>query len=313
MNKNLDQTNDHGWVTKLKSSLRKSSETLTDSLSGLLHKPKLDQQTLDALEESLIVADLGVSAAREITTKLTSSKFNQTIDEIHLRNLIADEIVNILEPVAIPLSVDNTISPQVILVCGVNGSGKTTTIGKLANNFSQNGNSILLAAGDTFRAAASDQLKIWGDRANCKVISSEKGSDPASLVFEAYKNAQEKKYDILLIDTAGRLQNKSDLMEELQKIIRVSQKIDARAPHDCLLVLDATVGQNAHSQVKVFSEMINISGLILTKLDGSAKGGVLISLAQEHKIPIHAIGVGEQLEDLRPFKPRDFANSLLGL
>lgn len=268
---------------------------------------------MEEIEDVLITADLGVETARKISKKLASTRFGKDANPTEVRRVVADEIIEILSPVAQPLSLNPANRPHVILVCGVNGTGKTTTVGKLAHKFVEDGKHVMLAAGDTFRAAATEQLKIWGERAACSVISKETGSDPAGLVFEAFQQARKDNADVLLIDTAGRLQNNSELMEELQKIIRVVQRFDKTAPHSCLLVLDATVGQNAHSQVEIFLRMVNVTGLILTKIDGSAKGGVLVSLAQKNGLPVHAIGVGEQPDDLQTFSATDFALSLLDI
>ena len=313
MNNSFDDNLQKGWLGKLEAGLTKSSLSLTNSLNELLVKKKLDSQTLEEIEDVLITADLGVETARKISKKLASTRFGKDANPTEVRRVVADEIIEILSPVAQPLSLNPTNKPHVILVCGVNGSGKTTTVGKLAHKFVEDGKHVMLAAGDTFRAAATEQLKIWGERAACPVISKETGSDPAGLVFEAFQQARKDSADVLLIDTAGRLQNNSELMEELQKIIRVLQRFDKTAPHSCLLVLDATVGQNAHSQVEIFLRMVNVTGLILTKIDGSAKGGVLVSLAQKNGLPVHAIGVGEQPDDLQTFSATDFALSLLDI
>ena len=313
MNNSYDDNLQKGWLGKLEAGLTKSSLSLTNSLNELLVKKKLDSQTLEEIEDVLITADLGVETARKISKKLASTRFGKDANPTEVRRVVADEIIEILSPVAQPLSLNPTNRPHVILVCGVNGSGKTTTVGKLAHKFGADGQHVMLAAGDTFRAAATEQLKIWGERAACPVISKETGSDPAGLVFEAFQKARRDSADVLLIDTAGRLQNNTELMEELQKIIRVVQRFDKTAPHSCLLVLDATVGQNAHSQVEIFLRMVNVTGLILTKIDGSAKGGVLVSLAQKNGLPVHAIGVGEQPDDLQNFSATDFALSLLDI
>ena len=313
MNKSYDDNLQKGWLGKLEAGLTKSSLSLTNSLNELLVKRKLDSQTIEEIEDVLITADLGVETARKISKKLASTRFGKDANPTEVRRVVADEIIEILSPVVQPLSLNPANRPHVILVCGVNGSGKTTTVGKLAHKFVEDGKHVMLAAGDTFRAAATEQLKIWGERAACPVISKETGSDPAGLVFEAFQKARKDNADVLLIDTAGRLQNNSELMEELQKIIRVVQRFDKTAPHSCLLVLDATVGQNAHSQVEIFLRMVNVTGLILTKIDGSAKGGVLVSLAQKNGLPVHAIGVGEQPDDLQTFSATDFALSLLDI
>ena len=313
MNNSYDDNLQKGWLGKLEAGLTKSSLSLTNSLNELLVKKKLDSQTLEEIEDVLITADLGVETARKISKNLASTRFGKDPNPTEVRRVVADEIIEILSPVAQPLSLNPTHRPHVVLVCGVNGSGKTTTVGKLAHKFVEEGKHVMLAAGDTFRAAATEQLKIWGERAACPVVSKETGSDPAGLVFEAFQQARKDNADVLLIDTAGRLQNNTELMEELQKIIRVVQRFDKTAPHNCLLVLDATVGQNAHSQVEIFLRMVNVTGLILTKIDGSAKGGVLVSLAQKNGLPVHAIGVGEQPDDLQTFSATDFALSLLDI
>ena len=313
MNKSYDDNLQKGWLGKLEAGLTKSSLSLTNSLNELLVKRKLDSQTIEEIEDVLITADLGVETARKISKKLASTRFGKDANPTEVRRVVADEIIEILSPVAQPLSLNSAHRPHVVLVCGVNGSGKTTTVGKLAHKFVEDGKHVMLAAGDTFRAAATEQLKVWGERAACPVISKETGSDPAGLVFEAFQKARKDNADVLLIDTAGRLQNNTELMEELQKIIRVVQRFDKTAPHSCLLVLDATVGQNAHSQVEIFRRMVNITGLILTKIDGSAKGGVLVSLAQKTGLPVHAIGVGERPDDLQNFSATDFALSLLDI
>ena len=306
-----DEKEKKGWLTKLKAGLGRSSFYLTNSLDKLLSKQELNTQTLKELEDILISADLGVNTASNVSSTLAKHRFEEAIVLADVQRVLVNEIKSILTPVAKPLSLDDTLKPQVILVCGVNGSGKTTTVGKLAHKFVNDGNHVLIVAADTFRAAAADQLKIWGERASCQVISAETGSDPAGIVFDAFQHARKETADILLIDTAGRLQNKTELMEELKKIIRVLKKIDDSAPHNCLLVLDSTVGQNAHSQLEIFSEMVNITGLIVTKLDGSAKGGVLVSLAQKFTLPVHAIGIGEEIDDLQTFNAEDFARSLI--
>lgn len=302
-----------GWLARLKAGLSKSSSNLAGGISDLLTKRKLDAATLGDLEDLLITADLGVETAAKLAKSLGNRRFAENAEPTEVRRALADEIAAILEPVAIPLTVDPAHKPFVILVCGVNGSGKTTTIGKLAKQFVDDGLEVILAAGDTFRAAAVEQLQIWGERAGAEVIAKEAGADAAGLAFEALERARTDGADVLLIDTAGRLQNKRGLMEELAKVVRVIRKQDGTAPHACLLVLDATVGQNAHSQVETFADMVSVSGLILTKLDGSARGGVVVALAEKFGLPVHAIGVGEQPEDMRPFAARDFANALLGL
>ncbi|HVI51144.1 MAG TPA: signal recognition particle-docking protein FtsY [Candidatus Sulfotelmatobacter sp.] len=301
------------WAARVKAGLTRSSSRLTQGLSDLFTKRKLDDEALEELEELLITADLGVATASRVTAMLAKTRFDQEISPEDIRETLADEIAAVLEPVAKPLVPNSANKPHVVLMVGVNGSGKTTTIGKLAKQFKDQGLSVTLAAGDTFRAAAVEQLKVWGERTGCPVIARDQGADAASLAFEALQEAQRRGDDLLLIDTAGRLQNKADLMAELQKVVRVIRKHDESAPHDVLLVLDATVGQNAHSQVEIFKSMTDVTGLVLTKLDGTARGGVLVALAEKFKLPVHAIGVGESADDLRPFEAKTYARGLLGL
>ena len=305
--------NKPNWLNRLKSGLSKSTTKLTDGIAGLLTKRKLDDDALEELEEVLITADLGPATAAKLTASLAATRFNKEVSEEEVRTALADEIDKILEPIATPLAIDASHKPHVVLVVGVNGSGKTTTIGKLAQHYREQGLSVTLGAGDTFRAAAVEQLKIWGDRTGCPVISGKQGGDAAGLAYDALQAAREQGADLLLIDTAGRLQNKTDLMAGLEKVSRVLKKLDEGAPHDCVLVLDASVGQNAHSQVKIFRDMVAVSGLVVTKLDGSAKGGVIVALAERFGLPVHAIGVGEGAEDLQPFNAKDYARDLMGL
>ena len=272
----------------------------------------LDDDMLEQLEELLITADMGVDTALRVTANMAEGRMGRKLSTKEIKELMATEIARIMEPVAKPMPL-YAKRPQVVLVVGVNGSGKTTTIGKLASQFKAAGKSVVIAAGDTFRAAAVEQLQIWGDRAGVPVLTAPEGSDPASLAYDAMDQAERDGADLLMIDTAGRLQNRADLMEELAKIVRVIRKKDPDAPHNTLLVLDATTGQNALSQVKTFQEMADVSGLVMTKLDGTAKGGVLVALADKFGLPIHAIGVGEQIDDLAPFDPQDFAAALTGL
>ena len=272
----------------------------------------LDDDMLEQIEELLITADMGVDTAMRVTANMAEGRFGRKFSTPELKDLMATEIARIMEPVARPLPLYPK-RPQVVLVVGVNGSGKTTTIGKLASQFKAAGKSVVIAAGDTFRAAAVEQLQVWGDRAGVPVMTAPEGSDPASLAFDAMTKAEADGADLLMIDTAGRLQNRADLMEELAKIVRVIRKKDPEAPHNTLLVLDATTGQNALSQVKTFQEIADVSGLVMTKLDGTAKGGVLVALADKFGLPIHAIGVGEQIDDLDAFDPREFAAALTGL
>ena len=287
---------------------------LIGRLLGRTDEPRraLDDAMLESLEEVLIASDMGVDTAVRVTAKIAEGRFGKRISSTELREALSSEIARIMEPVARPLPIYPT-KPQVVLVVGVNGSGKTTTIGKLASQFRTAGKTVIIAAGDTFRAAAVEQLQVWGQRAGVPVMTAPEGSDPASLAFDALARAQDEGADLLLIDTAGRLQNRQDLMEELAKIVRVLRKKDPTAPHNTLLVLDATTGQNALMQVEVFRKIADVSGLVMTKLDGTAKGGVLVSLADKFGLPIHAIGVGEQIDDLAPFDPEDFARALVGL
>ena len=278
--------------------------------AGVL-KRKLDDEMLEQLEELLITSDMGVDTALRVTGNIAEGQFGKRLSVAELKSMLADEITRIMDPVARPMPLYSQ-TPQVVLVVGVNGSGKTTTIGKLASQFKASGKSVVIAAGDTFRAAAVEQLQIWGERAGVPVLTAPEGSDPASLAFDAMTQAQADGADLLLIDTAGRLQNRADLMEELAKIVRVIRKKDPEAPHNTLLVLDATTGQNALSQVEIFKSISDVSGLVMTKLDGTAKGGVLVALADKFGLPIHAIGVGEQIDDLAPFDPAEFASALTG-
>lgn len=302
-----------GWLSRLRAGLAKSTKRVTESITGLFTKKKLDQQTLDELEDALIQADLGVSVAARLVGKLGKERFGKEVTDEEVRAAFADDIAEILQPVATSLVIDPAKKPHVVLVIGVNGSGKTTTIAKLANLYKGEGRKVMLAAGDTFRAAAVEQLKVWGDRAGVPVVAKQTGADAAGLAYEALERAKAEACDVLLIDTAGRLHNKSNLMDELAKIVRVIRKLDPTAPHSCLLVLDATTGQNAHAQVETFKTMSPVDALVLTKLDGSAKGGVLVALAEKFKLPVVAIGVGEGIDDLRPFEARAFARSLMGL
>jgi fused signal recognition particle receptor len=272
----------------------------------------LDDAMLESLEEVLIQADMGVDTAVRVTANIAEGRFGRRVSSAELRAALAAEVARIMEPVARPMPLYPT-RPQVVLVVGVNGSGKTTTIGKLASQFKAAGKQVVIAAGDTFRAAAVEQLQIWGTRAGVPVLTAPEGSDPASLAFDALTKARADGADLLLIDTAGRLQNRADLMEELAKIVRVIRKVDPTAPHNTLLVLDATTGQNAVTQVEIFRKIADVSGLVMTKLDGTAKGGVLVALADKFGLPIHAIGVGEQIDDLAPFDPEDFARALVGV
>jgi len=282
-------------------------------LTGRAAEPQrvLDDAMLESLEELLIQSDMGVETSLTVAGNMAEGRFGRRVGASEIKRLLAAEITRILEPVARPLPLYPK-KPQVVLVVGVNGSGKTTTIGKLASQFKAAGKSVVIAAGDTFRAAAVEQLQIWGERAGVPVMTAPQGSDPASLAFDAMGKAQQDGADILLIDTAGRLQNRADLMEELSKIVRVIRKKDADAPHNTVLVLDATTGQNALSQVEIFQKIADVTGLVMTKLDGTARGGILVALADRFALPIHAIGVGEKIDDLSPFDPEEFARALTG-
>jgi fused signal recognition particle receptor len=301
-----------GWFSRLTQGLKRSSSKLGEGITGIFTKRKLDDDALEELEELLIQADLGVATSARIAGEIARTRFDKEVSPEEIREALAEQIAPILEPVARPLTVDPARKPHVVLVVGVNGSGKTTTIGKLATQFRAEGKSVMLAAGDTFRAAAVEQLQIWGERTGCPVVAKETGADAAGLAYDAVKRAKEEGIDLLLIDTAGRLHNKADLMAELEKVVRVIKKLDESAPHDTLLVLDATTGQNALQQVQTFKELTQVTGLVLTKLDGSARGGILVALAEKFALPVHAIGVGESAQDLRPFEAKAFARALTG-
>lgn len=302
-----------GWLQRLKRGLGRSSAKLGEGITGIFTRRRLDDETLDELEELLIQADMGMAIADEVTGRLRKTRFGQEVSPEEVRGALAEVIVELIEPIAKPLKIDRALKPHVILVVGVNGSGKTTTIGKLAKQYRDAGLAVHLAAGDTFRAAAVEQLKIWADRTGCPITTRPTGADAAGLALDALSDAKAAGADVLLIDTAGRLQNRTDLMAELQKVVRVLKKGDPKAPHSVLLVLDATVGQNAHAQAEIFRELVGVTGIVMTKLDGTARGGVLVSLAERYGIPVHAIGVGETAEDLRPFEATSFARSLVGL
>lgn len=302
-----------GWLSRLVSGLSKSSNKLVSGISDIFTKRKLDDAALTELEDLLLAADLGTATAMRLTGDLAKTRFGKDITPEEVRTTFANDIAKVLEPVALPLAIDPTQKPFVILMVGVNGAGKTTTIGKLAQQFKRDGLKVSLAAGDTFRAAAVEQLKIWGARVGVPVIARDAGADAAGLAFEAVQEAKKRGDDVLLVDTAGRLQNRDELMAELRKIARALAKVDASAPHATLLVLDSTVGQNAHSQVDVFKSIVGVTGLVMTKLDGTAKGGVVVALAEKFKLPVHYIGVGEGADDLRPFTSHSFARSLMGL
>ena len=303
-----------GWLGRLRSALGKSANRLADGITGIFTGDrKLDDDALESLEELLITADLGVGPAARLAAALGKRRFEKGVTPDAVREALAEEIARLLDPVAKPLAIGRDGKPHVVMVVGVNGTGKTTTIGKLAKQLSGEGHKVMLAAGDTFRAAAIEQLQIWGERVGAPVIAGKQGGDAAALAFDALEQAEAAGSDVLLLDTAGRLHNKKHLMDELAKIRRVLGKRDAEAPHDRILVLDATTGQNALQQVQTFQELTEITGLVVTKLDGSARGGVVVALAERFGLPVHAIGVGEGADDLRPFKPDDFARSLLGL
>lgn len=300
------------WFQRLKSGLGKTSTKLTTGITDLFSKRKLDAGTLDDLEDLLIQSDLGLETTSRITAAIGKGRFEKGISAEEVRNILSDEVERVLAPVAKPLVIDPSRKPHVIMMVGVNGTGKTTTIGKLATKFKSEGKSVLLAAGDTFRAAAIDQLKVWGERTGCPVVAREVGGDSAGLAFDALKQAQASGADVLLLDTAGRLQNKQVLMEELEKVTRVLKKLDPSAPHDVVLVLDATTGQNALQQVEVFRDRAGVTGLVMTKLDGTARGGILVAIAAKFGLPVHAVGVGESAEDLQPFSAQDFADAIAG-
>ena len=299
------------WTDRLLGGFRKTSERLGANLTGVA--TRLDDATLDDIEDALITSDLGPAAAARIRQRLKDKSFGLEITQAELKQSVADEIAEILRPVAKPLEITAFPRPQVILVIGVNGSGKTTTIAKLAHLFTEDDYGVLLAAGDTFRAAAIGQLATWAERAGVDIVRGPEGGDPASIVFDAVKQATDTGIDALVVDTAGRLQNKKELMEELAKIRRVLGRLNPEAPHDVVLVLDATNGQNALSQIDVFKEVAGVTGLIMTKLDGTARGGVLVAAAEQYGLPIHAIGVGEKMEDLRPFDPDLVARVIAGV
>jgi fused signal recognition particle receptor len=301
------------FFQKLKSGLSRSAEKLGSGIAAAFTKRKLDDEALEELEDMLIGADLGTKVAARVIGEFRRTRFGKEVTDTEIRETLAADIAEILAPVAVPLVPDGTKSPFVILMTGVNGAGKTTTIGKLASQYRDQGLSVMLAAGDTFRAAAVEQLQVWGQRTGAEVVSAPANTDPASLAHDALARAAKNGADVLLIDTAGRLHNKTALMEELRKIIRVIRKLDETAPHAVLLTLDATTGQNAVAQVRIFKEMVDLTGLIVTKLDGSARGGIVVALADEFSLPVHAVGTGEQAGDLRPFDAAEFARALVGL
>ena len=301
-----------GFFARLKSGLSRSASKLTESITATFTKRKLDDEALEDLEEQLIAADLGAAVAARIIKGFRSTRFGKEVTAEEIRETLGEEIGKILAGVAQPLVIDRSKKPFVILMTGVNGAGKTTTIGKLAAAYKADGLISVLAAGDTFRAAAVEQLQVWGTRSGVEVVTAPANTDPASLAHDALARAQKSGADVLLIDTAGRLHNKTALMEELRKIIRVLRKLDPEAPHATLLTLDATTGQNAVTQVGIFKEMVALTGLVVTKLDGSARGGIVVALAEKYGLPIHAVGIGEQISDLRAFDPIEFGKALVG-
>ncbi len=305
-------TEKEGWKDRLFGGLKKTSSKLTENLTGLVTKAKLDANALDDIEEALILSDLGPATAAQIRDKIALERFDKGLDEAGVRGIVENELTDILSPVAKSLDITAFPRPQVILVIGVNGSGKTTTIAKMAHLFLEQDYGVMLAAGDTFRAAAVGQLRIWADRLGIKIVTGPDNGDPAGVVFDAVKQATAEGIDVLIVDTAGRLQNRTELMDELAKIRRVLGRLNPEAPHDVVLVLDATTGQNALSQIEVFKEIAGVTGLVMTKLDGSARGGILVAAAKQFGLPIHAIGVGETINDLRPFDARDLARAISG-
>ncbi len=301
-----------GWLQRLKQGLSRSSGAIGGGIVSIFTKRKLDDETLEDLENVLIQADLGVATATAITERLAEGRYGKDISDREVRSVLASEVEAVLKPVAVPFEA-KPLKPHVVLVVGVNGSGKTTTIGKLAAKFRADGRSVMLAAGDTFRAAAIDQLKVWGERTGVPVVARQVGADAAGLAFDALTQAKAEGRDVLMIDTAGRLQNKAELMAELEKVVRVIRKVDPTAPHDVLLVLDATTGQNALNQVEVFRRTAGVTGLVMTKLDGTARGGILVAIAKTFGLPVHFIGIGESVDDLEPFAARDFARAIAGI
>jgi fused signal recognition particle receptor len=302
-----------GFFSRLKAGLTRSTQSFTQGITRVFTRKRLDQAALDELEELLIGADMGAKVAADVVAEIKRTRFNADVGEDEIKIVLADEISKILRRVSKPLTIREDLKPHVILMAGVNGSGKTTTIGKLAQKYRAAGYKVMMAAGDTFRAAAVEQLKVWGERTGCPVVAKEIGADAAGLAYEAYEQAKREGYDVLLIDTAGRLQNKAGLMAELEKMVRVIKKVDPAAPHNTILVLDATTGQNAVAQAEVFRASAQVSGLIMTKLDGTARGGILVSIAEKFDLPIHYIGVGESAEDLQMFDAEQFSRALVGV
>jgi fused signal recognition particle receptor len=301
------------WFQRMREGLARSSKELSGNIAGVFTRRKLDEDTLQDLEDVLIRADLGMETALRITDALSASRYGKEVSDADVRTIMASEVEKVLAPVAMPLELDLSHKPHVVLVVGVNGTGKTTTIGKLAAKLTEGGLSVMLAAGDTFRAAAIEQLNIWGERTNSPVVSSKLGADAAGLAYDAFEQAKTAGADVLIIDTAGRLHNKTELMAELEKIVRVLGKLDPEAPHTVLQTVDATTGQNALNQVEIFRNIAGVNGLVMTKLDGTARGGILVAIAAKHKLPVYFIGVGEQVEDLEPFSANEFARAIAGV
>ncbi|WP_438278888.1 signal recognition particle-docking protein FtsY [Nitrobacter sp.] len=313
MSDSTDDKPKQSWWRRLSGGLKRTSTSIGTAVADLVTKRKLDRAMLDDIEDVLLRADLGTAVAERIAAAVGEGRYDKAISADEVKTVVATEVEKVLAPVAQPLVIDETQKPFVILVVGVNGSGKTTTIGKLAAKLSAEGRKVMMAAGDTFRAAAIDQLKVWGERTGSPVVAGAQGSDSASLAFNALTEARHDRRDVLLIDTAGRLQNKAELMNELEKMVRVIRRVDESAPHAVLLVLDATVGQNALSQVEAFHRIAGVTGLVMTKLDGTARGGILVALAEKHRLPVHFIGVGEGVDDLAPFTAGDFAKAVAGI
>ena len=309
----MTDTTETGWFARLKAGLSKTSSQLTRGITELFTKEKFDAATLDELEDLLVQADLGLGVAERVVEAVGRARHDKALDGESVRRIVAQEVAKALEPGARPCDPPESARPAVLLVVGVNGSGKTTTIGKIAESFRTAGLKIVLAAGDTFRAAAVEQLGVWAQRSGAIFVAKETGADAAALVYEAWQRAKAEDADLLIVDTAGRLQNKAGLMAELEKIVRVLKKLDPEAPHDSVLVLDATTGQNAIGQVEAFGKVAGVTGLVMTKLDGTARGGILVAVAEKFKLPVHFIGVGEGLDDLEPFDPDAFARSIVGL
>lgn len=310
-----DHSNEGGWLSRMTKGLSKSTNKLGQGITDVFTKRKLDEDALEELEEILITADMGPKTAAALVAQFAENRFDKEVEDFEVKQALADSMAEILAPVAVPLDINAVENkPFVMLVCGVNGAGKTTTIGKMAHEYHMKQHKkVMIAAGDTFRAAAVEQLDVWAKRAHVPIVKKDIGADSAAVAYEAYKKAKADGVDLLMIDTAGRLQNKKNLMEELAKMIRVIKKQDESAPHAVVLVLDSTTGQNAHSQVQNFKDVVDVTGLVVTKLDGSSKGGVVVSLAQEFGLPIHAVGVGEKIEDLSPFNAKEYAKALMGL